>query len=60
MKPRHILLPLVALCLAWPAQARLSPEDIVQLRNVGAVNISPDGQHVANTVSTLAGFRGGG
>lgn len=37
--------------LAFPTWAQITPEDVVNIRNVGAVAISPDGQYVAYTVS---------
>jgi len=35
-----------------PAWAQISPEDLVQIRTVGAVALSPDGQMVAFSVAT--------
>jgi dipeptidyl aminopeptidase/acylaminoacyl peptidase len=40
---------LLAPALAW---AQLAPEDVIQLRTVGAVALSPDGQTVAFSVAT--------
>jgi dipeptidyl aminopeptidase/acylaminoacyl peptidase len=52
MIPRLSLLALLALLLV-PAAAwsQIAPEDVVNIQNVGAVAISPDGQTVAFTVS---------
>lgn len=46
-------LPLAGLLLLFvlPASAQITAEDVVNIRNVGAVAISPDGQHVAYTVT---------
>jgi dipeptidyl aminopeptidase/acylaminoacyl peptidase len=53
MKLRLPLLALLALVLApATAWAQITPEDVANLRNVGNVSISPDGQHVAFTAST--------
>jgi len=46
-------LPLLALLLAPAlAWAQLTPEDVVRVRTVGAVALSPDGQTIAYSVST--------
>lgn len=46
----------LALCLAPAlAWAQITPEDVVRLRTVGAVEISPDGRTVAFTVSIPRG-----
>jgi dipeptidyl aminopeptidase/acylaminoacyl peptidase len=49
---RLFLLPLLALLLApATALAQIAPEDVLEIRNVANVVISPDGDHVAYTVS---------
>lgn len=47
------ILPLAGLLVlfALPAWAQITPEDVVNTRNVGVVAISPDGQYVAYTVT---------
>ncbi len=46
-------LPLVfVLCAAWPATAaKVTVDDLMRLRSISAVRISPDGQHIAYVVS---------
>src|SRR5690349_12498072 len=55
---RRVWLPLIALLCAAPpafAQARLVSGDLLKLRAVGAVQLSPDGSRVAYTVENNDG-----
>ncbi len=52
MNHRLYLLAIAALLIAPTAFAQIAPEDVIRLRTVGAVAISPDGQNIAYSVTS--------